>query len=147
MILLEVKLGETAPQNLFDYGDQGCRIILAKSMGWAMKNSVSSRSLLGQAQKSKNLADYQEGSVVSRTIIDKTTGTVTFFAFDKGQGLSEHTAPYDALIYIIEGAAEITIGGKPNNLIEGEMILMPANIPHSLKAVEKFKMLLIMIRS
>ena len=108
---------------------------------------MSSRSLLGQAQKSKNLADYQEGSVVSKTIIDKTTGTVTFFAFDKGQGLSEHTAPYDALIYIIEGAAEITIGGKPNNLIEGEMILMPANIPHSLKAVEKFKMLLIMIKS
>jgi len=85
--------------------------------------------------------------VVSKTIIDKSTGTVTFFAFDKGQGLSEHTAPYDALIHIIEGEAEITIGGKPNNLIEGEIIIMPANKPHSLQAVEKFKMLLIMIRS
>lgn len=112
-----------------------------------MENSVSGRSFLEQAQILKNLADFQEGSVVSRTIIDKTTGTVTFFAFDKGQGLSEHTAPYGALIYIIEGATEITIGGKPNNLVEGEMIIMPANIPHSLKAVEKFKMLLIMIRS
>ena len=85
--------------------------------------------------------------MVSKTIIDKSTGTVTFFAFDKGQGLSEHTAPYDALIHIIEGEAEITIGGKPNNLIEGEIIIMPANKPHSLQAVEKFKMLLIMIRS
>jgi quercetin dioxygenase-like cupin family protein len=112
-----------------------------------MENIVSRGSLSAHAQKLKNLADYQEGSVVSKTIIDKSTGTVTFFAFDKGQGLSEHTAPYDALIYIIEGEAEITIGGKPNNLIEGEIIIMPANKSHSLQAVEKFKMLLIMIRS
>jgi quercetin dioxygenase-like cupin family protein len=112
-----------------------------------MENIVSRGFLSAHAQKLKNLADYQEGSVVSKAIIDKSTGTVTFFAFDKSQGLSEHTAPYGALIYIIDGEAEITIGGKPNNLIEGEIIIMPANIPHSLQAVEKFKMLLIMIRS
>ncbi|MDO8491943.1 MAG: cupin domain-containing protein [Dehalococcoidia bacterium] len=92
------------------------------------------------------LAQYQPGSIVSRTIIDKKTGTVTFFAFDAGQGLSEHTAPFDALVYLLEGEAEVVIAGKPIHLIEGEMVLMPANQPHSLKAAKKFKMLLTMIR-
>lgn len=100
-----------------------------------------------EAQAVTELADYQKGSVVSRTIIDKNTGTVTFFAFDEGQGLSEHTAPFDALVHILEGEAEIAISGKPLRLKEGEMVIMPAHQPHSLKAITKFKMVLTMIRS
>ncbi len=92
------------------------------------------------------LADYQKDSIVSRTIIDKKSGTVTFFAFDEGQGLSEHTAPFDALVYLLDGEAEIVISGKAFHLKEGEMIIMPANHPHSLKATKKFKMMLTMIR-
>ncbi|MCX5681369.1 MAG: cupin domain-containing protein, partial [Candidatus Omnitrophica bacterium] len=88
----------------------------------------------------------QDGSVVSREIIKKDTGTVTFFSFDRGQGLSEHTAPFDALVYVIEGSVEIRIEGKPRIVKKGEMIIMPANKPHALKAVRQFKMLLIMIR-
>ena len=97
----------------------------------------------------KNLSDlvkYQENAVVSSEIIKKDTGTVTVFAFDKGQGLSEHTAPFDALVNVIDGRAEVSISGKPFTVKEGEMIIMPANKPHSLKAVEKFKMLLVMIK-
>lgn len=95
----------------------------------------------------KEMVDYQEGAVVSRTVIDRKTGTVTLFAFDKGQGLSEHTAPFDAMVYLLDGAAEIIISGQPFTLKTGEMIIMPADEPHALKAVEKFKMQLIMIRS
>jgi quercetin dioxygenase-like cupin family protein len=97
----------------------------------------------------KNLSDlvkYQENAVVSSEIIKKDAGTVTVFAFDKGQGLSEHTAPFDALVNIIDGRAEVSISGKPFTVKEGEMIIMPANKPHSLKAMEKFKMLLVMIK-
>lgn len=94
-----------------------------------------------------DLIDYQKDSIVSKTIIDKKTGTVTLFAFDEGQGLSEHTAPFDALVYILEGEAEVVISNNPNYLKEGEMIIMPANQPHYLKANKKFKMILIMIRS
>jgi quercetin dioxygenase-like cupin family protein len=94
-----------------------------------------------------DLMNYQEGSIVSRTLIDKKNGTVTVFAFDEGQGLSEHTAPYDAIVYIIDGEAEIVISGKIIPAKEGEMVIMPANQPHALKAVKKYKMLLIMIRS
>lgn len=94
-----------------------------------------------------DLVDYQEQSVVSRTIIDKKTGTVTLFAFDQTQGLSEHTAPFDALIYLLAGEAEITISGETFHLKQGEMIIMPANKPHAVKAIEKFKMILTMIRS
>ena len=104
-------------------------------------------NLVGQAIKLIDLADYQEGSVVSRTIIDKKAGIVTFFAFDAGQGLSEHTAPFDALVYLLDGEAEIVISGKPIRLKEGEMVIMPANQPHALRAVKKFKMILMMIRS
>ena len=93
------------------------------------------------------LAEYQTGSIVSRTIINKKTGSVTFFAFDKGQALSEHTAPFDAFVTILEGQVEITISGKIYHLGEGEMIIMPANEPHALKALNKFKMLLTMIKS
>jgi quercetin dioxygenase-like cupin family protein len=94
-----------------------------------------------------DLVDYQDGAVVSREIINKKTGTVTLFAFDKGQGLSEHTAPFDALVYILDGEADITISGKTLRLKEGEMVIMPANQPHALKAVGRFKMILTMIRS
>ncbi len=93
------------------------------------------------------LIAYQKGSVVSRTLIDKKTGTVTLFSFDEGQGLSEHTAPFDALVCLIDGEAEISISGKPFRLSEGEMIIMPANQPHALKGIKRFKMLLTMIRS
>ena len=104
-------------------------------------------NLVSKVKRLTDLADYQTGSIISRTIVDKKTGTVTFFAFDKGQGLSEHTAPFDAMVYIIDGEAEITISGKPFYLKQGEMIIMPANEPHALKAVKKFKMMLTMIRS
>jgi len=100
-----------------------------------------------QATRLIDLADYQEGSIVSRTIIDKKTGTITLFSFDEGQALSEHTAPFDALVYLLDGEAEISISGKPFHLREGEMAIMPANQPHALKAVKRFKMLLTMIRS
>lgn len=90
---------------------------------------------------------YQEGAVVSRTIIDKATGTVTLFAFDQGQGLSEHTAPFDALVYLLDGDAEVTISGKALYLKPGDMVVMPAGQPHALKAVKKFKMMLVMIKS
>jgi quercetin dioxygenase-like cupin family protein len=92
------------------------------------------------------LVAYQAGAVVSREIVKKKTGTVTLFAFDKAQGLSEHTAPFDALVQVLDGVAEITIGGVPHRLGKDEMILMPANVPHALKAVERFKMMLVMIR-
>ncbi|MCD6132413.1 MAG: cupin domain-containing protein [Candidatus Hydrothermae bacterium] len=104
------------------------------------------KNLLREVIKLADLADYQEGAIVSRTIINKKTGTVTFFAFDQGKSLSEHTAPYDALVYILDGEAEITISGKSFSVKEGEMIIIPANEPHSLKAVKRFKMLLVMIR-
>ena len=94
----------------------------------------------------KDMIDYQEGSVVSKTIIDKQTGTVTLFAFSQGQALSEHTAPFDALVYVIDGEAEITISGTSHQLESGEMIIMPENEPHSLNASEQFKMMLVMIR-
>ena len=111
------------------------------------KEKTGVEKLVAQAIRLIDLADYQKGSVVSRTIIDKKTGTVTFFAFDEGQGLSEHTTPFDALIYLLDGEAEIAISGKPLRLKEGEMVIMPANQPHALKAVKKFKMILTMIRS
>ncbi|NWG03873.1 MAG: cupin domain-containing protein [Syntrophaceae bacterium] len=100
-----------------------------------------------QVTRLVDLADYQKNSIVSQTIIDKKTGTVTFFAFDEGQGLSEHTAPFDALVYLLDGEAEVIISGKPFRLKGGEMVIMPANDPHALKAITRFKMILIMIRS
>jgi quercetin dioxygenase-like cupin family protein len=93
------------------------------------------------------LVNYQDGAVVSRTLVHRATGTVTLFAFDEGQGLSEHTAPFDALAHVLEGDAEITVSGKPLRTTAGDAVLMPANQPHSLKALSKFKMLLTMIHS
>lgn len=100
-----------------------------------------------EADRVVELANYQEGSVVSRVLIRRSTGDVTLFAFDEGQELSEHTAPFDALVHVLEGRAEIVIAGKPFELGAGEVILMPANRPHALRAISRFKMLLIMIRS
>jgi len=104
-------------------------------------------SLVGQVLDLVNLVGYQDGAVVSRTVINQKTGTVTLFSFDEGQGLSEHTAPFDAMVYVLDGEAEVTISGEANQVKAGEMIIMPADKPHALKAVKRFKMLLIMIRS
>ncbi len=104
-------------------------------------------SKMSEVENLKGMVDYQEGSIVSRTLLDKKTGSVTLFAFDKGQRLSEHTAPFDAVVYVLEGEAEITISGRPYRLKEGEMIIMPANEPHAVNAPKKFKMLLVMIKS
>ncbi len=103
--------------------------------------------LRGRALKVKDLAAYDKGSVVSRTLIDKKVGTVTFFSFDKGEGLSEHTAPFDALVQVLDGEAEISIMGKPRLVKAGELIIMPAKKPHALRAVKRFKMMLVMIRA
>ena len=103
--------------------------------------------LIGTVLDMNGLAAYQPGAVVSRTVIDKSAGTVTVFAFDEDQGLSEHTAPYDALVQVIDGTAEIMIGHKPHIVKVGEMIIMPAGKPHSLKAKPRFKMILVMIRA
>lgn len=105
----------------------------------------NTKNLLSDVIKSTSLADYQKDAIVSKTIVDKKTGTITFFAFDEGQGLSEHKAPFDALVHIIDGEAEIAISGKPFHLKNGEIIMMPANEPHAVKAVKKFKMMLTMI--
>jgi len=100
----------------------------------------------GKAVKLKELVEYQKGSVVSRTVIDKKSGTVTLFAFDEGEGLSEHTAPYDAMVVNLEGNVEVRISGAGNRLEEGDVIIMPANKPHALKALTRFKMMLVMIK-
>ena len=92
------------------------------------------------------LVDYQEGAVVSRTLVKKEKGTVTLFAFDAGQGLSEHVAPFDALVHVLEGRAEVTLGGTPRAVAAGEVLLMPAGVPHALAAEVRFRMLLTMIR-
>ena len=112
-----------------------------------MENKIEKENLLAAVNRLSDLVAYQKGSVVSRTVIDKKTGTVTLFSFDEGQGLSEHTAPFDALVQLLDGEAEVIISGKPLRLKAGEMTIMPANHPHSLKAIKNFKMLLIMIRS
>lgn len=102
---------------------------------------------LGEVINLAGYIDYQQGSVVSKTLVDQKTGTITLFAFDKGQGLSEHTAPYDAMVQILDGEVEVTIAGNPLRLQKGEMVIMPANKPHALRALENFKMLLTMIRA
>ena len=112
-----------------------------------MDKKETPKQLIAKAASLEGLIGYQEGSVVSRTMIDKKTGTVTLFAFDENQGLSEHTAPYDAMVYVLDGEVEVTISGKPVKLKKGEMTIMPANQPHALLAKTKFKMLLTMVKS
>ena len=101
------------------------------------------------SEKIKKLVDmvnYQDGAVVSREIMNEKSGTVTVFAFDKGQGFSEHTAPFDAMVYLLEGEVEVTISGMPLLLRQGEMVVLPANQPHALKAIKRFKMMLTMMK-
>ena len=100
-----------------------------------------------KAERLADLVTYQEGSVVSKTLIKKPTGTVTLFAFDQGQALSEHTAPFDAMVCVLDGKAEVAIDGTPITVGAGEMLIMPANRPHALSAKERFKMMLVMIKS
>jgi quercetin dioxygenase-like cupin family protein len=112
-----------------------------------MRNENDAEKLVSGVNRLVDLVAYQGDAVVSRTLVDKKTGTITLFSFDEGQGLSEHTAPFDALVYLLDGEAEISISGKAFRLREGEIIIMPANQPHALKGLKRFKMLLIMIRS
>jgi len=100
-----------------------------------------------QAQSLVQLADYADGAIVSRTLAENASGTITLFAFDAGQNLSEHTAPFDAFVHILDGKAELIIGGKTVEASTGQIVLMPANVPHAVKAPAKFKMLLIILRS
>jgi quercetin dioxygenase-like cupin family protein len=104
------------------------------------------KDIRGQALDLAGFVDYAEGSVVSKTLLEKKTGTLTLFAFDQGQGLSEHTSPYDATVLVVDGEATLVIGGKAVTAKAGELAIMPAGIPHSLRADQRFKMLLIMIR-
>jgi len=108
---------------------------------------MKASELTAKAFVLSDLLKYQSDAVVSQEIVKKDTGTVNLFAFDKGQGLSEHTAPFDALVYIVDGRAEVKISGRATLVKKGEIIIMPANKPHALRAVQKFKMLLIMIRA
>lgn len=118
----------------------------ARSMSIEQKNDQTNE-LKAKVLRLTDLIDYQNGSVVSRTVINKKTGTVTVFAFDEGEGLSEHTAPFDAMVNVLDGEAEVVISNKPYNLTSGEMIIMPANQPHALNAKKRFKMALTMIRT
>lgn len=112
----------------------------------AMKNIKNSEDLKGRALSLAGLVAYQAGAVVSREVIGQKAGTVTVFAFDEGEQLSEHTAPYDALVVDLDGEADIVIGGRANRVRPGDMIIMPADVPHALNAVTRFKMLLVMIK-
>ena len=109
--------------------------------------STDARPAFGQEVKVVSLVEVQPGAVVSREVISKPQGTVSIFAFDQGEGLSEHTAPFDALVHALEGRVRITLGGVPHELSEGEMIVMPANVPHALSALTPFKMMLVLIRA
>lgn len=115
---------------------------MVQNKGESVKDSI-----VGRVMGVVDLVEYQDGAVVSRTLVEKKTGTVTLFAFAAEQGLSEHTAPFDALVQILEGEAEITISGNSVRVKAGEMVIMPANEPHALRALTRFKMLLTMIRS
>jgi len=111
------------------------------------KNKSVLDACMGKNQNLAFLINYAADSIVSKTILDKPAGTITLFAFDKGQKLSEHTAPYDAVVQVLDGKGLFKIGGKPVNVSAGQIIIMPANVPHSVTAEEKFKMLLTMIRA
>jgi quercetin dioxygenase-like cupin family protein len=108
---------------------------------------MADENSLSQPVVAADLVAYQAGAVVSRTLVKKSAGTVTAFAFDAGQGLSEHTAPYDALVQVLHGSASITVGGTPHQVAAGQMLLLPANVPHAVQATARFKMLLTMIRA
>lgn len=126
---------------------------LSPRMFWIVGNKQQQEVIMSKVQEMRGVAiamsgavGYADGAIISKTLLDKPTGTLTLFSFDAGQGLSEHTAPYDATVLILDGNAAITIAGKTQSVAAGELIIMPANVPHSLRAEERFKMLLIMIR-
>ena len=102
---------------------------------------------IGKGQSLLDLVEYSKDSIVSKTILNKSVGSLTLFAFDQGQGLSEHTSPYDAVVQVLDGTARITIGGEDKTVIQGQIIVMPANVPHAVNAEDRFKMLLTMIRA
>lgn len=108
---------------------------------------TNSEGLVGEKVDLASLLNYQDAAVVSRTILDKPAGTVTLFAFDANEGLSEHTAPYNALVYLLDGSLQVTVSGRPHELQPGDMLIMPADEPHALRATSRCKMLLVMIRS
>jgi quercetin dioxygenase-like cupin family protein len=116
-------------------------------MSIAKKDTAALDVCVGRSQELSSLIKYSEDSIVSKTIVDTSAGTITLFAFDKGQKLSEHTAPYNAVVQIVEGSARLTIGGRDVTVPAGRIIIMPANVPHAVNAEEKFKMLLTMIRT
>ena len=109
--------------------------------------SGKSKMPAGKVLDLVGMVSYADGSIVSRTLVENEAGTVTLFAFDAGQGLSEHTAPFDALVYVLDGEGEFTVGGKANNVGSAQAMLMPAKVPHAVKAEKRFKMLLTMLRS
>jgi quercetin dioxygenase-like cupin family protein len=127
------------------------KLLPVEQCGLIMKTGIhekeSDMELIGKALGMSELVAYHDGSVVSKTLIDKKVGTVTLFSFAAGQGLSEHTVPFDAFVQVVDGEAEVTIDGEAQTVSAGQMIIMPANHPHELKAVKPFKMLLVMIRS
>jgi quercetin dioxygenase-like cupin family protein len=129
--------------------EQFCRVQLQRKDTIMLedKNSAEIKFEPAQAVKLASLVEYQSGSIVSREILKVTTGKVTLFAFDEGEALSEHTSPFNALVHIVEGEAEITIAGQPHRVTAGELILMPAQQPHALRAIKRFKMVLTMLRS
>ncbi|MBI4676766.1 MAG: cupin domain-containing protein [Elusimicrobia bacterium] len=112
-----------------------------------VQTGKTKEDLRGRVLRMDELVAYEKGSVVSRTIVEREKGTVTLFAFEKGEGLSEHTAPFDALVQVLDGEAEIRVDGRPHRVKAGQFIIMPADKPHALRAVERFKMALVMIRS
>jgi quercetin dioxygenase-like cupin family protein len=105
------------------------------------------KACVSKGQRLADLVEYSKDSIVSKTIIDKTVGTITLFAFDKGQKLSEHTTPYDAVVQVLDGSSQLTIDGQDKHVTAGEIIIMPGNVPHAVTAQERFKMLLTMIRA
>ena len=111
------------------------------------KKAAVLEACLGKPERLDGLVEYAADSIVSKTIVDKTAGSITLFAFDEGQRLSEHTSPYDAVVQVLDGRAGLTIGGQEKDVAAGQLIIMPANVPHAVTAKEPFKMLLIMIRA
>jgi quercetin dioxygenase-like cupin family protein len=118
-----------------------------RKMGSDNRDKRVFHACIGKSQELISLIEYSADSIVSKTILDKPVGTITLFAFDKGQKLSEHAASYDAVVQVIDGSAQLTIGGEEVKVLAGEIIIMPANVPHAVAAEESFKMLLTMIRA
>jgi quercetin dioxygenase-like cupin family protein len=116
-------------------------------MNGMMTDTGVLQACLGTPERLEHLVDYAPDSIVSKTIVDRPVGSLTLFAFDQGQKLSEHTSPYNAVVQVVDGVARLTIGGKVQDVVAGDLIIMPAHVPHAVTATERFKMLLTMIRA